>query len=75
MHFHYVAPELLFPSKRPASDECDVFSAGVILYEMLIGALPFERYANTLDDLIEFYANNSLKEVFRADIAHLSEHM
>ncbi|KAL4462095.1 hypothetical protein ABPG74_000940 [Tetrahymena malaccensis] len=70
--FHYVAPELLVNSQAD-STVCDIFSAGVVLYEMLLGSLPFEKYANNKEDLTEFYSNNDIQDVIAQDISHLSE--
>ncbi len=43
----YMAPEILFD--KPYTDKCDIFSLGVLLYEMLFARAPFE--SNSLPDL------------------------
>ena len=39
---HYMAPELLYGS-RSAQPPSDIFSLGVIAFELFVGALPFSR--------------------------------
>ena len=43
----YMAPEILFD--KPYTDKCDIYSLGVLLYEMLFARAPFE--SNSLPDL------------------------
>ncbi|EGR27789.1 protein kinase domain protein [Ichthyophthirius multifiliis] len=75
-NFHYIAPELLIPSTNNNNDfSNDVFSLGVVLYEMLFGTLPFEKYANSKEDLISFYQNNNILNILQQDVKLLSEKM
>ena len=43
----YMAPEILFD--RPYDNRCDIYSLGVLLYEMLYARAPYE--SNSLPDL------------------------
>ena len=43
----YMAPEILFD--KPYDSACDVYSLGVLLYELLYGRAPYE--SNSLPDL------------------------
>lgn len=45
---HYMAPEIIERSGRAASTRSDVFSLGVILYELMTGMKPFEGEATTM---------------------------
>ena len=38
----YVAPEVIHPKKLPYNEKVDLWSAGVILYVMFCGYLPFK---------------------------------
>ena len=44
----YMAPEIL--NAKPYDNRCDIYSMGVMLYELLYGRAPFE--ANTIPNLI-----------------------
>lgn len=53
--FQYVAPELL-QGQQP-DEKCDVYSTGLILYELLLGVLPFK--CQDREELIQFYNNSN----------------
>lgn len=38
----YMAPEQIDPSHGPISAQCDIYSLGVMMYELLTGRLPFD---------------------------------
>lgn len=65
----YVAPEVLMKSYN---EKCDVWSAGIILYYLLIGSPPF--IGNTTEDLFEtimtgVYPTDSIRWSFISDEA------
>eukprot|EP00817_Percolomonadidae_sp_ATCC50343_P007521 CAMPEP_0117424702 /NCGR_PEP_ID=MMETSP0758-20121206/5083_1 /TAXON_ID=63605 /ORGANISM="Percolomonas cosmopolitus, Strain AE-1 (ATCC 50343)" /LENGTH=125 /DNA_ID=CAMNT_0005208669 /DNA_START=264 /DNA_END=641 /DNA_ORIENTATION=+ len=70
-NLYFAAPELL-SGQHYAGDEIDIWSAGVCLYKMLTGYLPFEKAADAVrarftepleeDDSL----NDEVKDLFRS---------
>lgn len=52
--YTYVAPEILAQDEN-IDDKCDVFSAGIILFEMMAGKLPVQT--DTQEQLSDIYRN------------------
>jgi serine/threonine protein kinase len=59
---YYMAPEVLFArSGLPYTSKCDLFSIGVIYYQMLFGNLPFPAVSvSDLEDMIDKFSGESL---------------
>lgn len=72
----YLAPEALEPGS-PVDVRSDVYSIGILLYELLAGERPFRRGTGTLADLIEQVQTGVLDtpsaRISRADRAALIE--
>lgn len=48
----YMSPEQASPSSRGVDTRTDVYSLGVILFELLVGGVPFERSETPGEDLL-----------------------
>lgn len=67
----YMAPELM--KKRPASNQTDLYSLGVVMYELLTGKRPF--YGDKLDRLVRqiVYATPPPVHRYRPEVPQLLE--
>ncbi|KAJ3207360.1 Cell cycle serine/threonine-protein kinase cdc5/MSD2 [Dinochytrium kinnereticum] len=74
---NYIAPEVLFDSKKGHSYEVDLWSLGVIMYTLLIGKPPFQTkdvkaiYKNIRNNFYEFPAGVEISKESRNVIRSL----
>ncbi|KAI8831720.1 kinase-like domain-containing protein [Chytridium lagenaria] len=74
---NYIAPEVLFDSKKGHSFEVDLWSLGVIMYTLLIGKPPFQTkdvraiYKNIKNNFYEFPSNIEISSESRSVIYSL----
>ncbi len=58
---NYMAPELI--EKRPyRGTSVDIFAAGVVLFAMMTGSMPFEKNATTDDYLYKYIASKKYEQ-------------
>lgn len=67
----YLAPEQI--EGAPADRSSDIYSLGVVLYEMLIGALPYERLSAPA--ILDFVFTDKPFEKLRFDVRALLAHL
>jgi non-specific serine/threonine protein kinase/serine/threonine-protein kinase len=61
---NYASPEQL--RGLPVTTACDVYSLGVLLYEILAGARPYETAGKTVDQLLEQVLHTPIRRVSAA---------
>jgi serine/threonine protein kinase len=75
--FKYVALEMLTRTHPPYNEMCDIFSLGVIIWELITGELPFSQISSTTH-LLKAKVQQKLKLQFpknEANIPFLSQFM
>ena len=58
---YYLAPECLSKEKSTTGPKVDIWSCGIIFYELLYGCFPYSSGAKTLDQMIEKIEKEKVK--------------
>ena len=67
---HYMAPEVINPGKKGYSFEVDIWSIGVIMYQLLTGKFPF---GNECKEDKKIYEEITKKEINENDLNNISD--
>jgi serine/threonine protein kinase len=66
----YAAPEMLTRTRPPYNEMCDIFSLGVIIWELITGEVPFSQISSTTH-LLKARVQQKLKLQFPENEANI----